>query len=471
MRPERPGQDSTGIVWFRRDLRLDDNPAWATATTQHRDVVALFVLEPTLLARAGRPRRNQLIANLRALDGELRDRGGALTVRSGPAPEAVSSIASESGAASVHVNADVSPFGLDREAGVEERLLVQMVPLVRHDGNLVHPPGSVLTRAGTLSKVFTPFHRAWSRTALPTWPEPGPGVAQRMSGAPLPTIEDPPPLTPGSQAAWARLEHWLDRVDDYPRTRDVPGIDGTSGLSTDLKFGTIAARAVVDVVGSETAGRAAFVRQLAWRDWWAHTLAERPDLLTGAIRPRFDDIAWLDDPEGFDAWAGGVTGYPIVDAGMRQLAETGWIHNRVRMICASFLVKDLLIDWRRGERLFRHHLIDGDPAQNAGNWQWVAGTGPDAAPYFRVFNPTSQSRRFDADGSFIRRWVPELRSLDDATIHEPATAGPLALGAAGVELGVDYPLPIVDHDDARRRAIDAYATVSGIPSSGPRTRR
>ena len=205
-------------------------------------------------------------------------------------------------------------------------------------------------------------------------------------------------------------------------------------------------------MGAETAGREAFVRQLAWRDWWAHTLARRPELPDVALKARYDDIIWRDDPDGFERWCHGRTGFPIVDAGMRQLTGTGWMHNRVRMICASFLVKDLLIDWRKGERFFRHHLVDADVAQNAGNWQWVAGTGPDAAPYFRIFNPTSQATKFDPRGEYVRRWVPELGALPTTIIHEPHLADPDLLAAAGIILGETYPQPIVDHRDASPHA-------------------
>jgi deoxyribodipyrimidine photo-lyase len=266
----------------------------------------------------------------------------------------------------------------------------------------------------------------------------------------------------GELAAERRLGAWLDLVDDYEARRDLPADDtGTSHLSSDLRFGTLSPRHVVDVVGTSTPGRAAFVRQLAWRDWYAHLLTERPELAHAAMKPGLDDVVWRDDPDGFEAWRTGRTGYPIVDAGMRQLAATGWMHNRVRMITASFLVKDLLVDWRLGEAHFRHELIDAEVSQNAGNWQWVAGTGPDAAPYFRIFNPVTQSRRFDPTGAYLRRWVPELRGLDDRSIHAPWEVGPLDLAAAGVHLGDEYPWPIVDHAQARDRTLAAYGAAAG----------
>ena len=447
-----------GLVWFRRDLRLDDNPAWAAATLAHDEVIALFVLEPELLDPASAVRRDQLLAHLGALDRRLRELGGHLTVRYGPAPEAVAKAVADGDAAAVHVNRDHSPFARERDRATEAAV---GVPIQAHDGQTVHPAGSVLTRRGTLSQVFGPFHKTWRSTPLDPWPEPGPGRPIGLAGVELPAPTGPLWQEAGEEAARDRLDAWLDQVDDYPDTRDLPAVPGTSQLSADLKFGTLAARTVLAVVGTATAGRDAFVRQLAWRDWWAHLLAERPDLADAAVRPEYDAIAWRDDPDDFDRWCEGRTGFPIVDAGMRQLTTTGWMHNRVRMVCASFLVKDLLIDWRRGERFFRHHLVDADPAQNAGNWQWVAGTGPDAAPYFRIFNPTTQGEKFDPRGDYVRTWVPELAGLPAPGIHRPASLGPLDLVGAGIELGTDYPEPLVDHAEARVRTLAAYKAVVG----------
>jgi len=333
------------------------------------------------------------------------------------------------------------------------------VPVEWHWGTLVHAPGTVLTKAGTISKVFTPFSKQWF--AVPTRPE---AIAAEVTLTTNPG--DPLPETERGRAAASddRLATWHADVDRYARNRDLPAIEGTSKLSTDLRFGTISARSLVEMFGTHTDGRQAFVRQLAWRDWYAHLTYQFPDIDRRAIRPEYDRIAWRTGPDAdddFAAWAAGHTGYPIVDAGMRQLNATGWMHNRVRMIAASFLVKDLLIDWRRGERHFRHLLTDAEPSQNAGNWQWVAGTGADAAPYFRIFNPTAQSKKFDPDGAYIRHWVPELASLDDRTLHEPANGAPLELAAAGVVIGDTYPAPIVDHADARDRTLAAYKSALG----------
>jgi len=398
------------------------------------------------------------LGHLHALDQAFRDLGARLVVRFGPASVAVPDVIAEADGAAVYVNADASWFSSQRDGAVARAL---NVPMHTYNGVTVHEPGAVLTKKGTLSQVFTPFYNEWSATPLTPWPTPGPGRPTAVASEPIPPPDGPLRHSPGEAGARQRVTAWLERVEDYPVTRDLPAIEGTSDLSADLKFGTIAARTLLDLVGTETAGGAAFVRQLAWRDWWAHTLAQRPDLPDVALSPRYDDIVWRDDPDGFDHWCNGQTGFPIVDAGMRQLTTTGWMHNRLRMICASFLVKDLLIDWRRGERFFRHHLVDADVAQNAGNWQWVAGTGPDAAPYFRIFNPTSQANKFDPNGDFVRRWVPELAQLPGTSIHEPHAADPARLAAAGVTLGETYPMPIVDHRDARARALEIYKQALG----------
>jgi deoxyribodipyrimidine photo-lyase len=405
------------------------------------------------MAAAGRTRREQLLAHLGALNEQLVDLGGSLVIRPGPAAVAVPVAVAECQASSLYVNIDASPFSMDRDEAVDEAL---GIPTHRFNGLTVHEPGAVLTKKGTLSQVFTPFYKTWANTPLTPWPSGGPGRPISMSGLPIPESEGPIHHDPGESGAWQRVNAWLERVDSYPDTRDLPAITGTSELSADLKFGTLSARTLADVVGTHTPGRAAYVRQLAWRDWWVHTLAIRPDLPDVALKPQYDNIAWRDDPDGFGLWCTGRTGYPIVDAGMRQLVQTGWMHNRVRMICASFLVKDLLIDWRRGERFFRHHLVDADVAQNAGNWQWIAGTGPDAAPYFRVFNPTSQGRKFDPGADFIRRWVPELASVPAAVIHQPGRAISEYLSDLRIVGEEVYPVPVVDHRLARTRALETY---------------
>lgn len=460
----------TAVVWFRRDLRLDDNPAWAEATAGSSAVLALFVLDPRLLGSSGPARRARLFGDLRSLRDRLRDLGGDLLVRTGDPAEVVASVAVEHGASSVHVNLDVSPFATRRDVKVREALESHNIAWRGSWGTLVHRPGEVRTAAGGLSQVFTPFHRAWARTPWSAWPEPGAAAVMSVAGEDIPVDGAYPfvadhhgdAASPGEHGAFARLLAAADRADRYDDERNTPSIHGTSELSADLKFGTLSPRTVARVVGESTPGRAALVRQLAWRDWYAHLLHATPSLVDSPMKPQYAAMAWLDDDQGFTAWTQGRTGFPFVDAGMRQLRATGWMHNRVRMVTASFLVKNLLVDWRRGEQYFRHVLVDADVSQNVGNWQWVAGTGPDASPYNRIFNPVLQGQRFDPDGAYIRSWVPELAGLDASSIHEPWTVGPLELAAAGISLDVDYPSPIVDLGASRNRALAAYGEVRGV---------
>jgi deoxyribodipyrimidine photo-lyase len=462
--------DDLALVWFRRDLRLDDNPAWAEATSRHRAVLAVHVLEPSLLAAAGAHRRRRFLHDLAALDRRLREAGGTLVIHTGDAAGFLPALAAQQRASVVYANADVTPFATARDRAVEATCRAAGVELRWSWGTLVHPPGAVRTAAGTLSQVFTPFHKVWEATPRDEWPAPGPAQVVAGPGEDLPVPDGPYPLVggeageqvePGERGARARLDAVLARVDDYADQRDRPDRVGSSQLSPDLRFGTLSPRTAIDVVGVASRGRAAFVRQLAWRDWYAHTLLERPGMVDQPLKAAFARLPWREDPDGLEAWQHGRTGVPLVDAGMRQLLETGWMHNRVRMVAGSFLTKNLLIDWRRGERWFRHHLIDGDVAQNVGNWQWVAGTGPDASPFHRVFNPVLQGRKFDPEGAYVRRWVPELARLGADVIHAPWEAGPLDLAEAGVELGVTYPEPIVDLRASRERALAVHASIRG----------
>ena len=451
---------STALNWFRRDLRLHDNPAWAAATG-YDQAVALVVLEPALLAAAGPFRRQAYLSAVAGLDRSLRSLGGRLRVESGNPAEVVPRVVAEVGADVVTYNSDVTRWSTERDRRVVARL---RRPVRCFWGTLVHPPGSVLTAKGTLSRVFTAFHRRWMQLPLAEQVRPDSVEVLRIPvGSRLDDVHGkcrgPPPAPWGEEDALERLDTWLGRVDRYHEDRDYLGREGTSDLSAALRFGLLSPRGVVAAVGDHTPGRAAYVRQLAWRDWYAHLTAQNPDIDRVALRPEYDRIAWASGARAdadFEAWRTGRTGYPIVDAAMRELAATGRLHNRLRMIAASFLVKDLLVDWRQGERWFRYLLVDGDIPQNAGNWQWAAGTGPDAVPYFRIFNPVTQSRRFDPRGDYLRRWLPELAGLDDKAIHAPWQSGPIELTAARVRLGVTYPEPVVDHAQARVRALDVY---------------
>lgn len=444
---------STGIVWFRADLRLSDNPAWAAATREHDRVVALFVVEPRLMAAASERRRDLLLAHLADLDAGLRSWGGRLRIATGDPVAVVPQVVAEVGAEAVHLDGDVTPYAVARD-----RAVAAAVPVVAHHGRTIHPVGSITTRTGLPFRVFTPFHRAWAGRAWGAWPDPGEAAVASDPGDGVPRGPHPP-MPPGEAGAAERLSLLLGRVDGYEGDRNRPDLDRTSRLSADLRFGTISPRTVAATVGDGTEGRRAFVRQLAWREFYAQVMLAFPHTVERALRPEFDTVPWREDPADLAAWQEGRTGYPIVDAGMRQLAAEGWMHNRVRMITASFLVKDLLLDWRLGERWFRHLLLDADLPQNVGNWQWVAGTGADAAPYFRIFNPVTQSCTFDPNGDYIRRWVPELRGLAADVIHAPWEAPEAVLIGAGVVLGDSYPAPIVDHAFARTRTLEAFGRV------------
>jgi deoxyribodipyrimidine photo-lyase len=444
----------TAVVWFRRDLRLADNPAWSAATRNHERVVALFVIDPRIWDRSPRRRTQLLAAHLASLDATLAEGGGRLLVAAGDPTEKV--VAAASGVDAVYWNDDYTPYAHARD----DRLAAMLQGRIhRYDGVAFHPPGAVLTGAGAAYRVFTPFWRRWRDLpwALPDAPRPV--SLGSKSGVGVPDH----PVEPGAGEAAAHA-----RLAAYARDRDRPDIAGTSGLSSDLKFGTISPRRVRAEIGETTPGREAFARQLCWRDFYMQLIAANPETATRPFRPEYSGIRWHDDPDGFQAWTEGRTGYPIVDAAMRQLSAEGWIHNRLRMIAASFLVKDLLIDWRLGERWFMQQLIDGDLSQNVGNWQWVAGTGADAAPYFRVLNPVTQAKRFDPDGDYVRHWIGELAALEGPAIHAPWELAPLELASAGVVLGETYPAPIVVHAEARARVIDAFEQARGSRGAAPR---
>ncbi|TDW15876.1 cryptochrome/photolyase family protein [Kribbella kalugense] len=428
----------TAVMWFRRDLRLGDNPALLDAVAAGGGrVLGVFVLDPLLWDRSGDPRRNRLAASLRSLSESI---GGRLVVRRGDPATVVPAIAAEVGAASVHVSADYAPYGQQRDQEVEASL---KCPLVRTGSPYAVAPGRVLNQQRRSYQVFTPYFKAWLAHG---WRQPAEAPADvtwvKASSEELPLGAD-------DAGEGAALKHWkayLEDVAAYDDERDRPDLDSTSRMSIPLKYGEIHPRTMLaDLARKRSAGAEAYRREVAWREFCADLLARHPQAAWKPLRPEFDKMQYDEPGELFDAWRAGRTGFPFVDAGMRQLAETGFMHNRVRMVVASFLVKDLHVHWRFGARWFMRSLRDGDLASNALNWQWVAGCGADAAPYFRIFNPVGQGLKFDPDGDYVRRWVPELRHLDGKAAHEP-----WRYDASG------YPDPIVDHAEARREALRRY---------------
>jgi len=458
----------TAIVWFRRDLRVHDHPALTAAHREADRIVPVFVLDPRLLDAGRFPSANRawfLLSSLRELRGALRDRGGELYVRAGRPERELPALARETGAEAVYFASDVSPFAMARDRRVEQALDAEVR---RQPGNFVADVGVPRTNDGRPYTVFSPFWRAWRELPrrevhgapreLRVPPSLAPG---RIPAAPEPEAADP--LAPGESAGRERLARWLsDGIERYAERHDrLAG--GTSRLSPYLHFGCLSARETEERALAEGGkGAPAFVRQLAWRDFYAHVLLHHPGNATGALREQFDALEWEDDPEGLDAWRDGRTGFPVVDAGMRQLLREGWMHNRARLIVASFLTKDLHLDWRAGEAHFMRHLLCGDQAQNNGNWQWITSIGVDPAPYFRrLYNPMAQQRRHDPDGAYVRYWCPELRDVPLAKLAEPWTMTDAEQEAAGCLIGRDYPAPIVDHARERERAIARYRAVIG----------
>ncbi|SOD75104.1 deoxyribodipyrimidine photo-lyase [Jatrophihabitans sp. GAS493] len=437
-------------MWFRRDLRVADHPA-LLAAAQDGPVTALFVLDDALLRPAGAPRLAFLLQTLRALQADLSERGGQLVVRRGEPAEVVGQVAREVGAVAVHVSSDHAPYGSARDARVEAAL--GGIPLIRTGSPYGVTPGRVRKADGSPFKVYSAFYRRWVEHG---WPAPAQTEAAGIDWAPAiksVAIPDDPPLDPGltlppageaaAVRAWANFA--AERLADYDTARDRPDQDATSHLSPHLHVGSIHPRTLLQGLGRSTSAER-FRRELAWRDFYASVLHFWPASAREYFQPELAAMPYRRGKAAataLAAWQQGRTGYPIVDAGMRQLLAEGWMHNRVRMIVASFLVKDLHIEWTEGARHFMRHLIDGDLASNQHGWQWTAGSGTDASPYFRIFNPTTQGRRFDPQGDYIRRYVPQLRSFGAREIHEP--------GASAQGLPEGYPAPIVDH--ARERAV------------------
>jgi deoxyribodipyrimidine photo-lyase len=476
--------DSPALVWFRDDLRLDDQPAVAAVGRRTALFVYVFDEKSPGLRLLGGASKWWLAHSLAALADLIAKIGGRLDILSGPAGRLIPALAASCGASDVFWTRRYGDAEIALDRAVAASLAKDGVKAESFNGQLLREPREVVNGSGEAFRVFTPFwkrlralgpfeapKRAPTRLAAAQWPKDGP---KRVTLQDLGLTPTKPDWSAGLAATWRpgeaggreRLRRFLDdALAAYPVARDKPAGETTSRLSPHLRFGEISARrvaAAIDSASAEGASTAAcekYLSELAWREFSYSLLYSFPDLAKKHWSPRFDGFPYLNDRKAFKAWSKGTTGYPIVDAGMRELWHTGYMHNRVRMIAASFLIKHLLCNWRRGEGWFWDTLCDADPANNPASWQSVAGSGADAAPYFRIFNPVLQGRKFDPDGAYVRRWVPELAKLADAHIHAPWTVSTDDLREAGVRLGRDYPEPIVDHDFARKRALAAFRAI------------
>lgn len=492
------------LVWLRRDLRVHDNTALHHALARARQVWVCFIFDSDILAALPRVDRRVdfLLHSVQALDERLRDLAAAagvaqpagLLVQRGAARQAVPALAAALGVQAVFASHDDEPYALQRDTAVRGSLAEQGVSLHTVKDHVVFERREVMTIGGTPYSVFTPFKNAWLKRlqgidgagalqahpveplAAALAPRPAQSAASAAIPATLPTLAtlgfEPSNLhslrfLPGEAGGQTLLQEFLDeRIDDYADTRDFPAVKGPSYLSTHLRFGTVSIRQLAreawqrSQAGSR--GASTWLSELIWRDFYHQILHHHPQVVGHAFKLEYERIAWARGPSAealFKAWCQGQTGYPIVDAAMAQINQTGYMHNRLRMVVASFLTKDLGLDWRWGEAYFATHLNDFDLAANNGGWQWAASTGCDAQPYFRIFNPVSQSRKFDPQGRFIRRYLPQLASLPDEALHAPWEARPVDLAAAGIVLGRDYPLPVVDHAQAREQTLARYAVV------------
>ena len=481
-----------GLMWFRRDLRTEDNAALHHALKQCREVWCVFVFDTGILDAL--PRADRRVAFIHAsvleLDGRLRSLGEAhghagtgLIVRHASALTEVPRLAQQLHVQAVFANHDDEPAALTRDAQVLGALAHAGIMFHSHKDHVIFERREVLTQVGQPFGVFTPYKNAWLRKVEPFYLKaypvgkytPALASLPTAFGAPLPRLSDLDfeptnlsalPIPTGASGAQTLLEDFADRIERYDSARNFPAIKGPSYLSVHLRFGTVSIRQLASLAWQmhlqDIKGASTWLSELIWRDFYHQILANFPHVVDGAFKPDYDKVRFEHGKHAqtlFMAWCEGRTGYPLVDAAMAQINQTGYMHNRLRMVVASFLVKDLGIDWRWGERYFAEKLIDFDLAANNGGWQWAASTGCDAQPWFRIFNPVTQSEKFDAQGRFIRRYLPQLAELPDKAIHAPWQASELELLAAGVELGKTYPGPIVDHALARERTLERYAVV------------
>jgi len=467
------------IVWFRQDLRLADNPALHAAASSGAPVIPVFVHDDEAAGdwQPGAASRWWLRKSLAGLDTSLE---GTLRVFYDEAETIIPRLVADTGATAVYWNRCVEPWRIERDGAIKAQLLDDGIEVHTYNGSYLYDPAEVRKQDGDPYRVFTPFYRkgCLEQSPEPRSPLPAPrdlrldtdvDDAHRQFDAILPAypwfesgLQD---WHPGEQGAQRALQSFVDKgLDGYADGRDRPDLECVSYLSPHLHFGEVSpqqARTAVLAAKGRASGKSIdkFLSELGWRDFAAHLLLQAPDLPERNLQRKFDRFPWIQDEAVLKSWQGGMTGYPIVDAGMRELWRTGYMHNRVRMIAASFLVKNLLQDWRSGERWFWNRLLDADLANNAASWQWVAGCGADAAPYFRIFNPVTQGKKFDPSGDYVRRHVPELARVPDKFVHCPWDAPDDVLAEAGVHLGKDYPTPIVDLAASRERALEAFASL------------
>lgn len=456
---------STAIWWVRRDLRLDNNPTLRRAVETGLFVQPVFILDPALLNDDAPPRQSFLMEGLAALNALLRQRGSYLLLRHGEPIQQLALLARELEASIIFAEEDYTPYARRRDAVAAQNLPIQWVT-----GLTALHPASVVKADGSPYTVFTPFMKAWK--SMPSsltgeWKAPaklaGPAL---IESHPIPSFKKNTIFPATQPEAEKRLERFIDDgLFSYAESRDRLDLDGTSSLSPYLRFGLISIRQLFAAAeqakqqapdSAATKSAETWMNELIWREFYQSILYHFPFVTYSAFNPRFRAIPWRDAPQDLLAWQQGRTGFPVVDAAMRQLSTIGWVHNRARMIAASFLAKDLLINWQEGERWFFNHLVDADIAANNGGWQWTAGVGTDAAPYFRVFNPTLQGIKFDPEGNYIRRWVPELANLPTKLIHQPELMTALEETRFNVRLGRDYPRPIIDRSQTRERTLNAY---------------
>ncbi len=471
------------ILWFRQDLRLEDNPALAEAAARRQPLIPVYILDDEVAGawKKGGAQRWWLHHSLESLKAGLQEKGLSLILRKGHAETILPEIASEAGAAAVFWNRCYEPYHLVQEKKIEQELRRMGVEARSFNASLLFEPWEIKNRSGLPFKVYTPFWKACLNAQGPAEPVPAPARLVQYEGAVrteilqewrlLPIAPDwsgglRESHVPGEKGAWDRWRRFeKEALDRYAARRDFPSAGATSSLSPHLHFGEIGPRQIwqrckmLEAAGHPTAK---FLSEIGWREFSYHLLYHFPAMPEQPFRREFEAFHWHDNPQALHDWQRGRTGYPLVDAGMRELWHTGIMHNRVRMIAASFLTKHLLIHWREGAQWFWDTLVDADLANNSSGWQWVAGCGADAAPYFRVFNPVLQSRKFDPEGNYLRRWLPELAALPDSWLHEPWRAPEAILRQAGVQLGKNYPYPLVDHEKARAGALAAYQALKTI---------